>query len=181
MKKHLIIIILSLFPVLSYGQAQETNKGFGFAINSSVNGEIDPIRIVSSMIYFKGNNQFELGIGFNPSDRQSQKLLSGEINYKYFPNGNGKKYNMYLITRLIYANSANKTFYPTTYNYLFVNGGYGFNIIPFKNAFMGTNVSLGAFTSNKKSEIPYKAFKSQKFFEEIGMSIAFQANIGYRF
>jgi hypothetical protein len=59
--------------------------------------------------------------------------------------------------------------------------GYGFEIIPFKNAFTGTNVSLGASTLNKKSEIPYSAFESQTFFNEFGLIIAFQLHLGYRF
>ena len=180
MKQYLIIILLGLIPMINYGQSQDAPKGFGFAINSSFNGELYPVRVVPSLIYFKGNNQLELGIGFNPFDRQTQKLLSSEINYKYFPNGYVKKFNMFLITRITYVNSARNTYYPTTYNYLFVNGGYGFEVIPFKNAFIGTNVSLGAFTFNKKSKIPYDAFKSRNLFDEIGLNLAFQFNIGYK-
>lgn len=181
MKQYLIILFLGLIPIANYGQSQDSTRRFGFAINSSFNGELYPVRIVPSAIYIKRNNQLELGVGFNPANRETQKLLSGEFNYKYFPNGHGKKYNMFFITRISYVNSARDTYYPTTYKYLFVNGGYGFEVIPFKNVFLGTNVSFGAFTNSKKSEIPYDAFQSQKMFDKIGLNLAFQFNLGYRF
>ncbi|WP_159038440.1 hypothetical protein [Brumimicrobium mesophilum] len=181
MKQYIIITLLGLFTFSTPVQSQDTPNGFGFAINSSLNGELDPIRIVPSIIYFNGKSQFELGMGFNPFGRQIDKLLSGEINYKYFPNGRDEKFNMFFISRITYVNNVKKTYYPTAYNYLFVHGGYGFEIIPFKNASIGTNVSLGAFTFDKKSEVPYDAFKSQIFFDEIGGSLAFQVSIGYRF
>lgn len=181
MKQYLLVTLLVLIPIINYGQSEEAHKGFGFTINSSINEELYTARIVPSVVYTKGNNQFELGMGFNPSDRQIQKLLSSEFNYKYFPNGFNKKYNMYLITRVLFVNRKNKTFYPTAYNYLFVNGGYGFEVIPFKNAFIGTNVCLGTFTFSKKTEILYDAVSSQNLFDEIGLNLAFQLNVGYRF
>jgi hypothetical protein len=180
MKKYLFIAWLCLIPFINYSQTEDHPKGFGFALKSSFNGELDPIRFVPSVVYFKKNNQFELGVGFNPFGRDSQKQLSTEFNYKYFPNGFGKKFNMFLIVRASYVNSIGRTYYPTTYNYLFLNGGYGFEVIPFKNAFIGTNVTLGGYTYNKKSDIPYNAFESQKFFDELGMTLAFQFSIGYR-
>lgn len=180
MKQFLIITFLGWIPLISFSQSLEKENEFGFAINSSFNGEIYPIRIVPSIIYFNENNQFEIGFGFNPSNRQNQKLLSTEINYKYFPNGHSRKFNMFLITSLSYIHSKKNSFYPSNFNYLFVNGGYGFEIVPFKNAFIGTNISLGAFTYDKKSEIPYYAFKSEKLFHEIGLSLSFQFSVGYR-
>jgi len=146
MKKHFIILLLGLMSIISRGQSQESTSSLGFTINSSFNGELYPFRIVPSLIYFKGNSQLELGVGFNPLARQTQKLLSSEFNYKYFPNGNRQKFNMFLITRLSHVHSTKNTYYPTIYNYLFLNGGYGFEIKPSKNMFIGTNISLGGFT-----------------------------------
>jgi hypothetical protein len=151
-------------------------------LNSSVNGELHPIRIVPSLTYSKGKNQLELGLGFNfTALRKSQKLLSSELNYKYFPNGTENKFNMYLIARFSYINSARDTYYPTNYNYLFLNGGYGFEIKANKRVYIGTNISTGIFTYSKKSDIPYEAFASQKLFDTFRFNLAFQFNVGYRF
>ena len=181
MKQYIIITLFGLIPFINFSQSKDATNGFGFVVNSSFNAELYPVRIVPSVIYFKRNNQFELGVGFNPLSRQTQKLLSSEFNYKYFPNGIGKKLNMFFIARLSYVRSTRNNFYPTTYNYLFINGGYGFEIKPSKNMFIGTNVTLGGYTFNKRSETPYTAFESQNLFKEVGLNVAFQFNIGYWF
>ncbi|MEZ4951439.1 MAG: hypothetical protein R2784_18940 [Saprospiraceae bacterium] len=103
-----------------------------------------------------------MGFGFNLSDRKFQKLVSSELNYKYFPNGTDKKFNLYLIARFSYIHSARDTYYPTNYNYLFLNGGYGIEIKAFKGAYIGTNISTGIFTYSKKSDIPYEVFFKPK-------------------
>lgn len=43
---------------------------------------------------------------------------------------------MYLISSVSYVHNPRDTFYPTTYNYLFLNGGYGFQLVPFEHAYM---------------------------------------------
>ncbi len=180
MKQYLLINILALIPFISFGQSQESPKGIGFAINSNIDGELYPVRVVPSALYYKGKNQFELGVGFNPINRTTQKLVSGEINYKRFPNGFDQKFNLYFVSRISYVKRAIQNYFPTSYNYLFVHGGYGFEINPFKNSFISTNVCIGAFTYNKSSKIPYDAFKRQELFDEIDLNLAFQFNIGYR-
>jgi hypothetical protein len=170
-----------MFSFFSNAQTNDSNGKFGFTINSSLNGEIQPIRIVPSLTYYKGKNQFELGFGMHPFIRKDQKIKSGEFNYKYYPNGTDNKYNLYFITRLSYVNNTRNTYYPATYNYLFLNGGYGLEIKAFKGAYLGTNISIGTFTYNKDSENPYNTFAPKKLFEEFGFDLAFQFNIGYRF
>ena len=83
MKKYLLILWFGLIPFIHYGETEDFPKGFGFALNTSFNGELGRIRLVPSVVYFKKNNQFELGVGFNPFIRDSQKLLSTEFNYKF--------------------------------------------------------------------------------------------------
>lgn len=181
MKYYIILTLISLLPFATHAQSGETRGSLGFALNSSINGELYPVRIVPSLTYIKGQNQLELGIGFNPFTRKTQKLISGELNYKHFPNGTENKFNMYLITRFSYINSARDTFYPTSYNYLFLNGGYGLEIKVYRGAYIGTNISSGMFTYSKKSDIPYEAFASQKLFDMLRFNLAFQFNVGYRF
>lgn len=181
MRYHIFLIIISLIPFVANAQSNDSKGNFGFNLNSSVNGELYPIRIVPSLTYIKGKNQLELGFGFNPFVRKTQQLKSSEFNYKHFPNGTDNKFNMYLIARFSYINSTRETYYPTTYNYLFLNAGYGFEIKTFKGVYIGTNISTGIFTYSKKSDIPYEAFASQKLFDTYRINLAFQFNAGYRF
>ncbi|MCH2233347.1 MAG: hypothetical protein MK078_03755 [Crocinitomicaceae bacterium] len=180
--RHLILtLIFGLLPILVSAQTDAEKGQFGFALNSSMNGEIYPIRLVPSVTYFNKNSQFELGFGIHPFIRKDQNIYSGEFNYKFFPNGTGNKFNMYVIGRFSYIHNPRDTYYPTTYNYLFLNGGYGFQLVPFKNAYMGTNISIGTFTYNKRSEIPYDGFTEKNLFDSFGFNLAFQFNFGYRF
>lgn len=181
MKNYIFLTLISLIPFVANAQSSDSTGSFGFAFNSSVNGELYPIRIVPGLTYIKGKNQLELGFGFNLTDRKFQKLVSSELNYKFFPNGTVNKFNIYLITRFSYINSARDTYYPTNYNYLFLNGGYGIEIKAFESVYIGTNISAGAFTYSKNSKIPYDAFTSQKLFDTFGFNLAFQFNVGYRF
>ena len=181
MKQLIWLSLIILIPVFSLAQSSDTTGRFGFVLNSSLNGEVNPVRIVPSVSYTMGNNQLELGVGVNPFDRKDQKVLSTEFNYKYFPNGMGNKFNMYLIARLSYLNMRRDTYYPTTYNYLFLNPGYGIELRAYKSLYMGTNISVGTFTYSKKSEVPYESFASKNLFDEIGFNMAFQFNLGYRF
>jgi hypothetical protein len=181
MKRFLILSFIILLPLLSHGQEKKPDGSFGFVINSGMNGEVYPIRLVPSITYFRGKSQWELGAGLHPYIHKNQRILSLEMNYKYFPNGLGNKFNMYLITHFSYVNNKLETYYPTTYNYLFLNGGYGFQINAFKGTHIGTNVSLGAFTYQNNSENPYDGFASNSLFDEFGLNLSFQFNIGYRF
>ena len=181
MRYYIFLSLISLIHFVANAQSGDSKGSFGFALNSSINGDVYPIRIVPSLVYIKGKNQLELGFGFNPFIRKSQKLLSSEFNYKYFPNGTENKFNIYLIARFSYINSARNTYYPTNYNYLFLNGGYGIEIKASKKVYIGTNISTGIFTYGKKSDIPYEAFASQKLFDTFRFNLAFQFNVAYRF
>lgn len=181
MKYYLFLTLTCLIPLFAQAQTSETTGKFGFVMNSSLNGEVYPIRLVPSVTYYKGNNQFELGPGLHPFFQKGQTILSCELNYKYFPNGTVNKFNMYLVTRFSYVNNAKDTYFPTTYNYFFLNAGYGFEINPFKGAYIGTNISIGAFTYSKNSGNPYLNFAKKALFDELGFNLAFQFNVGYRF
>jgi len=181
MKFFLFIVVISALPFLNFAQTNEATGRFGFTVNSSFNGELSPIRVVPSLTYTKAKSQLELGFGIHPFIRKDQKILSCEFNYKYYPNGANNKCNLYFIARISYANNKRDSYFATTYNYLFLNGGYGLEIHPFKEAYLGTNMSIGTFTSNKDSENPYDTFAPTKLFKEFGFELALQFNIGYRF
>ncbi len=177
-----LILPIFLFPLFAEAQKADSPAKFGLELSTKVNGEVYPLRLVSTYYYQKGKHQLEWAFGFHPFIRKEQEVVSSELNYKYFPNSVENKFNMYLITSLDYVYHRRESFYPATYQYLYLNGGYGFQVQAFGGAYVGTNILAGAFTSSKRSENPYNGnFGSRDMFEEFGVNIVFQFNIGYRF
>ena len=181
MKYYLFIFMTSIIPLLAQSQNSAPTEKFGFIINSSLNGELYPIRLVPGVTYIKGNNQFEIGFGLHPFFQKDQRILSDELNYKYFPNGTINIFNMYLITHFSYINNIRENHFTTRYNYLFLSGGYGFEINACKGVYFGTNIRIGTFTYNKNTENPYLNISKINLFDELGFNLAFQFNVGYRF
>jgi hypothetical protein len=183
MIRSILIIQILLFPVVLQAQKTDTeNTGeLGFSLNTAFNDELYTFLATPSLAYLKGSSQFELGMGFNPFDRADQTLLSGDINYKYFPNGIDRKFNLYFVSQLAIIHNQRNTYYPATYNYLFLNAGYGFQIKLFDGAYLGTNVKMGTFTYNKSSINPYEGFQSTGFFDETGFNLDFQLHLNYFF
>ncbi len=183
MKKYIIIALLGLISFASKAQSTDSTGKFGITINTSINGVLAPVRIVPSVTYTKGKNQLEFGFGFHPFNLEQERILSFELNQKHYPNGMSNKYNMYFISRATLINNRRNTFYPATYTYLFLNAGYGFEVHPIPGAgfFIGTNMTMGAFTYSKQSDTAHEMFQSQKMFEKFGYNLSLQVNIGYRF
>ncbi len=183
MKHYFLILLASLIPYLSSAQkGDDTSNSWGLALNSGFNTELNTVGLVPSASYYKGKSQFELGVGVYPFVVKNQRIVSGNFNYKYFPNGADNKFNLFLMMSGAYVNQLRKTYYPATYQYLFLSGGYGMQIKLFKAAYLGTSFNLGTFTHSKRTENPYKNYLgTQNLFDEFGMTLAFQVNVGYRF
>jgi hypothetical protein len=183
MKYHILILLTSLIPYLGSAQKNDTeSNSWGFALNSGFNTEVSAIGLVPGASCYRGKSQFEFGVGFYPFNLKDQRIVSGEFNYKYFPNGTDHKFNLFLIMSCSYVNQLRKSYYPATYQYLFLSGGYGMQIRLFKGAYLGTSVNFGAFTNSKRTENPYKNYiGTQELFDKIGMYLDFQLNVGYRF
>lgn len=186
MKQVFVAVLMGLMPITSYATNHLANSylatgQLGFSLNTSINSELYPVRAVPSLTYLVGKHQFEIGLGLNLFERADQNIFSAEANHKYFPNGTNKKVNAYLLSRLSYIHNARNTYYPSQYNYVFLNAGYGLEINAFYGAYIGTNVSAGVFSHSKTSTVPYDAFKSESIFDDINYNIAFQFNAGYRF
>lgn len=179
MIRSLLITLPLLLPLAHHAQTidSKNTSQLGFSLNMGFDGELYDFQVTPSLVYLKGNNQVELGLGFNPFDRADQTLLSGDISYKYFPNGPGGKFNLYLVSQLAIIHNQRNTYYPAAYNYLFLHAGYGFQIKLFKGAYLGTNVKMGTFTYDKSSENPYEGFHSIDFFDEVGFNLGFQLHI----
>lgn len=183
MKRTLLVFAISLVSIMSQAQTLDTASvgSFGAALNTSFNGELYTFQVTPTLMYNKGKNQFGLGVGFNPIDRIDQTIVSGELSYKHFPNGSNNKFNLYLMTRLSLMYNKRNTYYPATYNFLLLDGGYGLQVKLFEGAYLGTNISLGTFSFNKKSENPYEGFRSMKLWDEIGLVLSSQFHLSYQF
>lgn len=179
MKNYLIISTMAFLPLLNYAQSTESGGIYGANINSSINGELYAVMLTPCFTYTKGKSQLEFGVGLNLNERQEQSLWSSELNYKFYPNGMDNKFDLYFLTQFAYLNRTQHSYYPADYNYLFVNGGYGFEIKVHKKIYLGSQLSVGAFSFSRISENPYLDLSNM--FEEIGFSLAFQVNAGYRF
>jgi hypothetical protein len=174
-------LLLWVLPVGSQAAEPNTSPRFGVALNSNINGEVYPIRLVPSATVLVGRNQLEAGVGVHPFIRTDQRVLSGELNYKFFANGLDTPLSLYLIAHLSYVNNKRETYYPTTYHYLFGNGGYGVQLNAASGMALGTNVTVGPYARIRRSENPYDGFESDGLFDDIGVNLAFQFNLGYRF
>lgn len=181
--KNYLLIVGTILSFAAQGQNTDTtNSGFGFAVNSEYNNQINSIEIAPTVIYYKGKNQFELGAGVNPFSLKRERVVSGSLKYKHFPNGRDDKFNMYFMLSCNYTNQLKKTYYPTTNQYVFLSGGYGFQVRIVKGLNLGTNLNLGTFTQGIQSKNPYiDQFGPQKMFDNLGMNLSFQVNISYRF
>jgi len=166
-------------------KAQENgsiDSGWGIELNSKFNSQASPVIILPSIFYYKGKNQIEIGVGGQPFSLEEERSLGGELNYKYFPNGRENKFNMYFTMSFAYLNQLRKTYYPATYQYLFLNGGYGFQITAFKGIYLGTNINLGIYTYSKQSENPYfETLGTIGLFSTFHANASCEVKVGYCF
>ena len=183
MIRYLLILQILLYPLVLQAQTSDVENGspWGIGLNTGFNGELGTFLATPSLSYLTGNNQFELSLGFNPLDRVDQTILSGDINYKYYPNGMEQKFNLYFVSQLSMIHNQRSNYYPATYNYLFLNAGYGFAIKLFDSGYLGTNIKMGTFTFNKSSTNPYEGFQSIDFFDETGFNLDVQLHLNYYF
>lgn len=181
-KRHfLAIFILLSMKVCSQVEVRETP--FGFTLNVSQDGEFSTPRIVPSLSYTNANNQVEIGLGFQVFGLDQEVQYSLELNHKYYPNARNNKFSFYLLTHGALVHSDLNTYYPASYNYLFLSLGYGFEIKPQPQygLYLGTNMSLGGYTYNKQSETAPEMFRRQAWFEDFGYYLSLQAAVGWRF
>lgn len=187
MKNSLLTLILFVGLLscgsMSYAQSSApAERGFGVAINSAFNGQVLPFRTIATGLYYQGLNQIELGLGIHPFIRKEQSIVSADMNYKLFPNGRHNKLNLYLLADFSYISTRRQTFYPTTYYYLFMHGGYGVELYGFAGTYIDTSVSFGGFTYKKDSENPASSYlDAEHFFRKYGSSVNLQVSVGYRF
>ncbi|WP_070137836.1 hypothetical protein [Crocinitomix algicola] len=153
----------------------------GVSTTAIYNGELQLMHVVPSLTMQHLKSELELGVGFHPFINPHQTLLSGELIYKNYPNGNNEKFNFYFLGHLSFVSNKRNYYYPTRYNYFFLAGGYGFDIKVSKNIYLGTNFSYGVNTFQKKSTVPYESFSRIEFFEEFNTHLGCQFKLGYRF
>lgn len=174
MKQVLAILIL----ITAYSCAGQDKGHFGGAVNTSITDV--SISFAPTVTYLKRKHQLELGLGLHPFTSNNVRTLSGEFNYKYFPNGVENRFNMYFTSNFTHINRLVNQGLDTRDNYLILTGGYGFQLRFFKTAYIGTNVNIGWLTRGRSSE-DLQYTQTQNLFENYYWSAAIRFNIGYRF
>lgn len=173
----LAVLLLCLCPLLGHATAPR----WGVALNTSVNGEVMAMRLVPSATLRLGKTQLEAGVGLHPYIRTDQRVLSGELNAKVFPNGTGNALDLYLIGRAAAVRNQLQTHYPTTLHHLFLLGGYGLQLTRPQGVSVGTNVAIGPTTRSRTTTNPYPGVADDRMFDELGVALAFQFHLGMAF
>ena len=195
--KTLTLLIATISISLStFAQEEgEKSKGrFGVAINSSIHGVHGEFSVAPTASYYRNKSQFEAGVCLYPFNFKSPRMLGGHLDYKFFPNGIDKRFSLYFNVNLNYTNQFYDQYYfsnnnQLTFNYLSLNGGYGFQVKIFENAYIGTNLNFGVSTNsisgtqnpvNQQVIVSYYPYE-QSMFERFEIDGAFRINVGYRF
>lgn len=178
--KHTITIIFCFIACATFSQANNSKGRFGVAVNSSYLGEIESIGIAPTATFIKEKQQIELGFGFHPFTRSYHRMLSTELNYKYFPNGIENNFNLYFIGVFSFINYRISYTFDAIHNSLILAGGFGFEYKLLKHAYIGANVNLGYRTESRSAEISNDSFTID-FFDGSYLSGAARVHIGYRF
>lgn len=184
-------IFLAIFPCSivfsSYCQTAEENKEvrFGVALNSGFTATIGELSTAPTGILYVNRHQLELGFDVYPFSFNSPRVFGLALNHKFYPNGIGQRFSLYFTTNLTYTNSfidhhyiVNN--YQTTYNYMSLLGGYGFDLKVLKKAYIGTSLNVGIITNNRKSTNTGASY-NYKMFDRFQLDGAIRLNIGYRF
>ncbi len=189
MKSNLFTVaIFSFWVNLGFSQEKSNDTYLGFAFNSSLTRELESPSISPTLIFYKKNNQLELGLSTYPFYSKHLKYyrrFGGDFSYKYFPNGIQNVFNFYLVTNLNYTITYSDYTYiinphKSREYYLNLMGGFGFDVKVFKKGYIGTNVNIGAATFGKKSTNTGSIY-DYKMFEQFYLDGAIRLNIGYRF
>jgi hypothetical protein len=192
---HLIALFFLICFSFSLQSQTETNKKewhFGVAINSGFALSAGALNTNPTGTFYINRHQVELGFGFYPLNTKKSndlRLMGGQLNYKFYPNGIHKRFSLYFMNGLTYTYKVGvdkhlhiddlNQYVITTQNkdkYLSLISGFGFDVKIFKNGYMGSCLNFGLTTSNSSLEL-----LSTKHFQTIGLNGALRLNIGYRF
>ncbi|MFK7784211.1 MAG: hypothetical protein AB8B56_03795 [Crocinitomicaceae bacterium] len=188
----LFICLFSIFNLFAQEESKTVDKHFGAAINSSLMGDLWSFTIAPTGFFYINKHQIELGFAFHPFYHSGDRNLGGELNYKYFPNGIDKIFNMYFVTNFTYTNQYwekkipnQSTGIPYSYerntDFLTLTGGYGFQVKFLKNAYVGTNFTLGVTTFSRRVDSSTSTSYRIPMFGEYYLDGALRFNVGYRF
>ena len=182
------ITFISVLVNFCFTQEKSNETHFGFAINSSLTRELESPSVTPTIVYYRKNNQLELGLTTYPfysNHLKYYRRFGCDFSYKYFPNGIQNVFNLYLVTNINYTITySDYTYIINPYisreYYLNLMGGFGFDVKVFKKGYIGTNVNIGAATFGKKSTNTGSIY-DYKLFEQFYLDGAIRLNIGYRF
>lgn len=163
------IFVLLYLPAISQNNSTQSPYKLGVTVSSSVNIISGDLLIAPLMTVRKNKHQFELGPQFVYGQlNRDNRNIGVEFNYRYYPNGNDKRFEMFLFVNSNYINSFQEQSYilhsysisgevhgtviNTTKGYsATIHAGYGVQVNIFKGAYIGSNVGLGGGVSGYNS------------------------------
>lgn len=186
----LFVCLFSFFHVFAQEESTLSNKHFGVAVNSSIIAEMGAVTIAPTAFFYVNKHQIDLGFAIHPFYvSRTARRLGAELNYRYFPNGIDKRFNLYFLANLTYTNEYYDFTSPTHFfgyeqktNFLTFTGGSGFQLSLFKKAYIGTSLNLGVTTCSSKSISSGTGTSyGTPMLGEYYFDAAVRLNVGYRF
>lgn len=180
--RQLVLFLFLISSLSNLAQDSLSVSKYGAKLNTSFNGELFALLVIPSISFTQQKNQLELGLILSDYKGAYQASYGGQINYKYYPNGYGNKFNLYFVGSFNYINTIKRAFYPINYNYLMLFGGYGYQQTFSKKWSLSTDFRFGGLTFSRKQEsnLP-SVFQKTKMFNELKLAYELQVNLGYRF
>ncbi len=133
------------------GEKEKTEKfHYGFSLNLSVSPDGLPASVLFTLNYKK--HQFELGPRFGLGSfavGAYQKVIGGELNYKFYPTGDEKWFSHYVLFHVGYFYrklNYSTVFEPSATETKTSNEtslGYGIKFTIIKGFYLGSNIGLG--------------------------------------
>ncbi|MFK7784210.1 MAG: hypothetical protein AB8B56_03790 [Crocinitomicaceae bacterium] len=192
------VLIVCLFSICHLFAQEESSKSndvhFGVAINSGAIKGPESMYIAPTALLQFSKHQVEAGFTIHPLMIEGyNRMLGAEVSHKYFPFGLDKRFSMYLMSNFTYTwnhvefrgfndQAGSESGYENNQNYISLMGGLGVQVKIFGNAYIGTNLNVGANTSSATLKLgPGPEFSYRSMFDDYGLDGAIRLNIGYRF
>lgn len=187
MKPSILTMLIFCISSIAFGQVDSGTKEihFGATINSSVSADVGSFSIAPTATYYSNGSEFGLGFAIHPFKIKNPRIFGIELSYRYYPNGISNRFNLFFEVNSTYTNSFRDHLYKnnnyqTTYQFLNLLGGYGFELRVFDGLYLGTSLNIGGSTRSRK-DTNTGTNNNYGLFEQFDLDGAIRLRIGYRF
>lgn len=187
MKPPILTMLIFCISSIAFGQVDPKPKEihFGATINSSLLADVGSFSVAPTATYYSNGSEFGLGFAIHPFKIEHPRIIGVELSYRYYPNGISNRFNLFFEVNSTYTNYFRDHLYinnnyQTTYQFLDLLGGYGFELKVFDGLYLGTSLNIGGATRSRK-DTGSGAIYNYGLFEQFDLDGAIRLRIGYRF